>query len=40
MPTTFNDKKEFKENFIKPMAKDFSKELNFSEAMKNSFLLF
>ena len=39
-PSSFNDKKEFKDKCIKGMAKDYSKELNFSEAIKNAYLLF
>ena len=40
MPKSFAEKKDFKEKFVRGMAKDFGKELNFSEAIKNSFLLF
>lgn len=39
MPKTFPEKKEFKD-LIKSMAMDFSKELNFDEGVKKSFLMF
>ena len=39
MPSNFKEKNEFKE-FIKILAKDPSKELNFNEAIKNAHLLY
>ena len=39
MPQNFKEKNEFKE-FIKSMAKDYSKELNFEEAIKNAHLFY
>ena len=39
MPKTFDQKKQFKD-LLKSMAIDYSKELNFEEAIKKSFLMF
>ena len=39
MPKTFDEKKQFKD-LVKSMAKDFSKEINFDEAIKKCFLMF
>ena len=39
MPINFKEKNEFKE-FIKTLAKDPSKELNFDEAIKNAHLFY
>jgi amyloid beta precursor protein binding protein 1 len=39
MPQNFKEKNEFKE-FIKSLAKDYSKELNFEEAIKNAHLFY
>jgi len=39
MPTNFKEKNEFKD-FIKTLAKDPSKELNFDEAIKNAHLFY
>jgi len=40
MPSNFKDKTDFKENYLKKLALELSKELNFSEALKNAYLLF
>ena len=39
MPINFKEKNDFKE-FIKTLAKDPSKELNFDEAIKNAHLFY
>jgi hypothetical protein len=39
MPSNFKEKNEFKD-FIKTLAKDPSKELNFDEAIKNAHLFY
>lgn len=40
MPKNFKEKGEFKENYVKTLALDLSKEVNFGEALSNAFLLF
>lgn len=39
-PSNFKEKQEFKDTYVKGLAKDFGKEINFAEALKNAFLLF
>jgi amyloid beta precursor protein binding protein 1 len=39
-PSIFKEKTDFKNNYIKALAMDFSKELNYSEAIKNSYMMF
>jgi NEDD8-activating enzyme E1 regulatory subunit len=40
VPKSFAEKQEFKDKCVKSLALDFSKEVNFAEALKNSYLLF
>jgi len=40
MPKSFAEKQEFKDKYVKSLALDFPKEVNFSEAIKNAYLLF
>ena len=40
IPANFKEKGEFKEKYLKSLAMDFGKEVNFEEAMKKAYLLF
>ena len=40
LPKTFAQKQDFVNNYIKPMARDYNKELNFQEAISNAYLAY
>lgn len=40
LPKTFCEKQDFVNNYVKPMARDFDKEVNFQEAVSNAYLAY
>ena len=40
LPKTFNEKQDFVNNYVKSMARDYNKQLNFQEAVANAYLAY
>ena len=40
LPLTFKEKEDFKDNYVKAMSRDYSKEVNFEEAIRDAYLAY